>query len=390
MTTPDDLAALAPVMTAWRRDIHANPELGFEEHRTAALVAAELAACGVEVTTGIGRTGVVGTLRRGEGNRAIALRADMDALAMQEKTGAPYASTVPGKMHACGHDGHTAMLLGAARHLAAQGGFRGTVHFIFQPAEEGRGGARAMIEDGVFDRFPVDAVYGLHNMPDLPLGALSTGPGPMLASSDTWEATFTGTGTHGAKPQLGTDATLAAAQFICALQAIVARNLDPMQAGVVSVGHIAAGSPEAANVIPDEVFLRGTARAFSPQARELIARRIEETAHGIAATFGVRAAPQYIRRNPPTVNHAAQAEVALRAAAATVGADLVVQGFPPTTAGEDFAHMLDRVPGAYAWLGTGPAADESTRHHNSRFDFNDAVLAAGAAYWCSLVETELA
>jgi amidohydrolase len=388
LATPDDLAPLAAEMTTWRRDLHAHPELGFEEHRTAAFVADQLRAWGLEVATGLAKTGVVGTLRRGEGNRAIALRADMDALAMDERTGLPWASTAPGRMHACGHDGHTAMLLGAARHLAQQGKFRGTVHFVFQPAEESLGGARVMVEEGLFDRFPVEAVYGLHNMPGLPVGAIAASPGPTLASSDTWEARFTGMGTHGAKPHLGTDATLAAAQFITALQSIVARNLDPIASGVVSVGHIAAGNPAAPNVIPDDVFLRGTARAFSEEARKLIASRIIAIAEGIAATAGVAVEPNYIWRNPPTVNHRAQAEVALRAGAATVGEAMTVRDFPPSTAGEDFAFMLARVPGAYAWLGTGPAAPE-VRHHNSYFDFNDAALAAGAAYWCSLVEAEL-
>lgn len=391
MPTPKDLAELVPSMTEWRRDLHRHPELGFEEVRTAGIVAAKLREWGIEVAEGIARTGVVGTLRGQDGNRAIALRADMDALAMEEATGLPYASANPGRMHACGHDGHTAMLLGAARWLAAhRDRFRGTVHFVFQPAEESLGGARVMVEEGLFRRFPAEAIYGLHNMPGLALGAIAVPKGPVLASSDTWEVTFRGAGTHGAKPHLGTDATLAAAQFVVALQAVVSRELDPLQAGVVSVGHIAAGSAAAPNVIPAEVFLRGTARAFSAEVREVIARRIGEIAQGVAATHRVVAEPRYIRRLAPTVNHTAQAEVALRAAAACVGEASVVQDYPPVTAGEDFSEMLAQVPGAYAWLGTGEPVHPEGWHHNPHFDFNDAALAAGAAFWCSLVETELA
>jgi hippurate hydrolase len=384
--SPEDLAPLLPAMTAWRRDIHAHPELGFQEHRTAALVAAELRAAGLEVTEGVGRTGVVGTLRRGAGNRAIGLRADMDALAMQDRSGAPWASTIPGRSHACGHDGHTAMLLGAARHLAEAGGFRGTVHFVFQPAEESLGGAQAMIDDGLFDRFPMDAVFGLHNMPGLPLGSIAVQDGPALASSDTWECDFIGIGTHGAKPHLGADAVLAAAQFIAALQSISARLRDPLRPGVVSVGSVHAGDPRAPNVIPGSVALTGTARAFDEGTREMQEAAIAQIAEGIAATLGVRAAPRYIRRNGPTVNDAAQAALAAQAAAA-IGP--VIRDFPPSTAGEDFSAMLRLRPGAYVWLGTGPAEEEA-RHHNPRFDFNDAALAHGAAYWCSLVRTALA
>jgi hippurate hydrolase len=390
MPTPADLLPLAAEMTLWRRDLHAHPEMGFEERRTAAFVAECLRGWGIEVAEGIAGTGVVGTLRRGGGNRAIALRADMDALAMAEVTGAPYASRTPGVMHACGHDGHTAMLLGAAKFLAEAGRFDGIVHFIFQPAEESLGGARVMVEEGLFERFPAEAVYGLHNLPGMKLGAIGVNPGPVLAGSDTWEVMFRGIGTHGAKPHLGTDATLAAAQFITALQSIVAREVDPLAPAVVSVGHMAAGNPAAPNVIPAEVFLRGTARSFAAATRDLLEARIAAIAHGVAATHGVTAEPRYIRRLGPTVNHAAQAAIAARAAAATVGAGEVIHDQPPITAGEDFSCMLERVPGAYAWLGTGDPAHPEGVHHNPHFDFNDAALPAGAAYWCSLVETELA
>ncbi|MFC7609266.1 amidohydrolase [Teichococcus aestuarii] len=398
MPTPEDLAPLAPAMTAWRRDLHAHPELGFEEHRTAAFVAAELRAAGIETAEGLAGTGVVGTLRgqgggaeggRG-GNRAIALRADMDALAMTEATGAPYASTVPGRMHACGHDGHTAMLLGAAKWLAAnRHRFAGTVHLVFQPAEESRGGGQRMVAEGLFTRFPADAVYALHNLPGLPLGHVAVPKGPVLASSDTWEAVFRGRGTHGAKPHLGTDATLAAAQFVAALHSIVARELDPMGVGVVSVGHMAAGHPEAPNVIPAEVRLRGTARALTAANRELLERRIGGIARGMAATHGVAVAYAYTRRLGPTVNHPAQAALMHHAAIATVGAAAALDDYPAITAGEDFSAMLEVRPGAYARLGTGAPAHPEGYHHNPHFDFNDDALAAGAAFLASIVETEL-
>jgi hippurate hydrolase len=394
MPSVEALEPLAERMTAWRRDIHAHPELGFEEHRTAALVARELRAAGIAVEEGIAGTGVVGTLRgTGQGaggNRAIGLRADMDALAMEEATGASYASQVPGKMHACGHDGHTAMLLGAAHWLAAnRDRFAGTVHLIFQPAEESRGGAQAMLADGLFERFPVDAVYGIHNLPGLPLGTIAVPKGAVLASSDTWEVSFHGHGTHGAKPHLGTDSILAASAFILALQSIVSRELDPIATGVVSVGHIAAGHPEAPNVIPAQVLVRGTARALLPEVRDMLEARIVGIARGIAATHDVEASPVYTRRLPPTVNHPAQAALMHAAAAATVGAKMARDDHPPITAGEDFACMLEVRPGAYAWLGTGDPAHPEGWHHNPRFDFNDVALTTGAAFLCGVVETEL-
>ncbi|MFD1109313.1 amidohydrolase [Pseudoroseomonas ludipueritiae] len=390
MPTPQALAALAPLMTNWRRDLHAHPELGFEERRTAAFVAAELRAAGITVEEGLAVTGIVGTLRGCPGNRAIALRADMDALAMTEATGVAYASTIPGKMHACGHDGHTAMLLGAAKWLAShRDGFAGTVHFVFQPAEESRGGGQRMVAEGLFDRFPVDAVYALHNLPGLPLGTIAVPKGPVLASSDTWQAVFQGRGTHGAKPHLGTDATLAAAQFVVALQNIVSRELDPMGAGVVSLGHMAAGHADAPNVIPAEVLLRGTARALTAATRDLLEQRIGAIAQGMAATHDVAVDYTYTRRLSPTVNHAAQAATMHGAAAATVGAARAMDDYPAITAGEDFSAMLEACPGAYAWLGTGAPAHPAGFHHNPHFDFNDEALTTGAAFLASIVEAEL-
>jgi hippurate hydrolase len=394
MPSPDDLAPLAGDMTAWRRDFHRHPELGFEETRTAGIVAGLLRGWGIAVEDGVGVTGVVGTLtgtRAAGGNRAVGLRADMDALAMPEMTGAAYASTAPGRMHACGHDGHTAMLLGAARWLAAnRDRFGGTVRFIFQPAEESRGGAARMVKDGLFDRFPVDAVYGMHNLPGLPLGTVAVPKGAVLASSDTWEVTFRGAGVHGARPHLGTDAPLAAAQFVAALPMIVAREIDPLQAAVLSVGHMAAGAANAPNVIPSEVFLCGTARAFTEGVRAHLEARLAAVAQGIAATCRVQAEPRYIRRISPTINRAEQAAVALRAACAAVGNALAMDDHPPLTPGEDFSEFLALRPGAYVWLGTGDPAHPEGFHHNPHFDFNDAALAHGAAFWCALVEQELA
>ena len=377
MPKPDEFAPLQQAMTDWRRDLHRHPELGFEEHRTSAMVAGTLRGLGIEVAEGLAGTGVVGTLRGRPGNRAIALRADMDALAMTEATGLPHASETPGRMHACGHDGHTAMLLGAAHWLAGHcERFAGTVHLVFQPAEESLGGARVMAEQGLFERFPVDAIYGIHNLPGLPLGTVAVPKGTVLASSDTWEVTFRGAGTHGAKPHLGTDATLAAAQFIGAIQAIAAREVDPLGTAVVSVGHIAAGNPAAPNVIPATVFLKGTARALNEEVRGHVETRIGEIAHAVATLHRLAAEPRYLRRLSPTVNHAAQAALMVRAAQAS--------------AGEDFSEFLARRPGAYAWLGTGAPRHPEGWHHNPHFDFDDAALAHGAAFWCSLVETELA
>lgn len=393
MVKPEDLAPLAPLMTEWRRDLHAHPELGFEEERTAGLVAAVLRQAGIEAAAGIGRTGVVGTLRgtAAAADRAIGLRADMDALAMPEATGLPWASTHPGRMHACGHDGHTAMLLGAAVWLAAhRHRFAGTVRFVFQPAEESRGGADAMIADGLFARFPMQAIYGLHNLPGLPLGTIAVPRQRVLASSDSWAVVFRGRGTHGAKPHLGTDAVLAAAAFVQAIQAIVARETDPLEPAVVSVGHIAGGDPAAPNVIPAEVRLGGTARAFSAAVRDHIEARLAAIAAGIAATHGVTADTSYTRRLSPTCNHPAYAARMVAAATATLGVAQVRDDHPPLTAGEDFSSFLAIVPGAYAWLGTGEPAHPEGVHHNPHFDFNDAALLPGAAFWCGLVLQELA
>ncbi len=376
------------LIVALRRDLHANPELGFEEHRTAELVKRHLEDAGIAVTAGLGKTGIVGTLRSGRGPRSIGLRADMDALAMPELSGLPYRSTAPGRMHACGHDGHTAMLIGAARHLARTREFDGTVHFIFQPAEEGRGGAAAMVADGLFQRFPMDSVYGLHNMPGLAVDEMAVVAGPQLASSDRWEITFRGIGTHGAKPHLGLDSITAGGQFLAQLHSIVARRLDPVDSAVVSACALSAGNFEALNVIPDDIRVGGTARAYSPQVRDMLEAEIGRIARGIAAANGISVEYSYRRNMPPVVNDAAATEIALGAAADAVGRERVRTAFPPSTAGDDFAVFLEHVPGAYVWLGNGPAVDGAL-HHNTRYDFNDGAIQSGVRYWIRLVERAL-
>ncbi|PDS75538.1 M20 aminoacylase family protein [Rhizobium sp. L43] len=387
MSIPTGIKDDLPFLTALRRDLHAHPELGFEEERTASIVAGLLEEAGITVHRGLGGTGVVGTLQVGNGARRIGLRADMDALAMPEIAERPYKSTVPGKMHACGHDGHTAMLLGAARHLAATRGFSGTVHFIFQPAEEGRGGAKRMVEEGLFQLFPCDAVYGLHNMPGLAIDEIAVVEGPQLASSDSWRMTFRGTGTHGAKPHLGRDPITAAGTFLSSLQTIVGRVVDPLQPAVVSTCFLQAGDSKALNVIPDVVEIGGTARAYSPAVRDQLETEIGRLAHGTAAMYGIAVDYAFERRIPPVIN---DADVTMRAlaAAGSVFGEKVQTSFPPSTAGDDFAFFAQNAPGCYVWLGNGPAVDGAL-HHNTAYDFNDGALGYGAAYWVALVEREL-
>lgn len=374
------------LLTALRRDLHAHPELGFEEVRTADLIATRLSEAGVAVHRGLGGTGVVGTLSLGTESGRIALRADMDALAMPEQTGLPHASRTAGRMHACGHDGHSVMLLGAARALARDGGFSGTVHFIFQPAEEGRGGAQRMVDDGFLDLFPVDRVYGLHNMPGLDPYEIAVLPGPQLASSDRWTVTFEGVGTHGAKPHLGRDPISAAGAFLMVLHTIVARVVDPLEPAVVSACALEAGDFAALNVIPDQVRVGGTARAYSPSVRDLLEAELDRIAQGVAATHGIAARLEYRRGVPPVVNHPDATARAL--AAARLALPKVRTAFPPSTAGDDFAVFSERVPGCYVWLGNGPAVDGAL-HHNSRYDFNDAAILSGVRFWTALVRSDL-
>lgn len=388
MTASNRIADDLPFLTALRQDLHANPELGFEEIRTSKIVADILTDAGITVHRGLGKTGVVGTLQVGNGTRRIGLRADMDALAMPELADRPYKSTIPGKMHACGHDGHTTMLLGAARHLAALRNFSGTVHFIFQPAEEGRGGARSMVEDGLFDLFPCDAVYGLHNMPGLDVDEMAVVEGPQLASSDSWRVTFKGVGTHGAKPHLGRDPITATGSFLSALQTIVGRVVDPLQPAVVSACSVQAGDPKALNVIPDIVEIGGTARAYSADVRDQLEAEIGRLAHGTAAMFGIEVTYDFIRRIPPVINDADATRRALKAAQSVFGSKTRTT-FPPSTAGDDFSFFANQAPGCYVWLGNGPARDGAL-HHNTSYDFNDDAIALGVAFWTTLVEQELA
>jgi len=389
--TPDLFAAAAAELTAIRRDIHRHPETAFEERRTAQIVADKLQSWGIEVHRGLATTGVVGTLKgKRPGQKTIGLRADMDALHLQEKNEFDYASVHANKMHACGHDGHTTMLLGAAKHLAAAPDFAGTVHFIFQPAEEGLGGARVMIEEGLFDKFNCDAVYGMHNMPGFPSGHFAIRAGAMLASSDSWQVTFKGTGGHGAMPDRGTDPTYVAGQFIVAVQGIVGRNVPPSQTAVLSVGHIAGGSAGSPNVIPSEVLISGTARSFSADVRDLLERRLAEVAAGIAQAGGCTAESKYLRRYPALVNSVEQTSLAVEAAAMTVGRENVDPNTPRISGAEDFAFMLEKKPGAYIMIGNG-GPDEGGCHnvHSPLYDFNDRILTTGAAYWVNLVQLEL-
>jgi amidohydrolase len=387
MSIVSEILADAPFLTALRRDLHAHPELGFEEERTSAIVAKLLGEASLQVHRGLGGTGVVGTLTIGNGGRTIGLRADLDALAMPETADRPYKSTAPGKMHACGHDGHTTMLLGAARHLAATRNFAGTVHFIFQPAEEGRGGAKRMIEDGLFTLFPCDAVYGLHNMPGLAVDEMAVVAGPQLASSDSWRLTFRGVGTHGAKPHLGKDPISAAAIFLASLQTIVGRIVDPLQPAVVSACFLSAGDRKTLNVIPDFVEIGGTARAYALEVRDQLESEIGRLARGAAEMTGVAAEYKFERRIPPVVNDPDATARALNAAR-TVFGDKARTFFPPSTAGDDFAFFADAAPGCYVWLGNGPALDGAL-HHNTGYDFNDGAIASGVAFWSTLVEQEL-
>jgi amidohydrolase len=388
----DWLAEHHAELTAIRRDIHAHPELGLEEHRTAGIVAEKMRSWGIEVTEGVGGTGVVGVIRgRHQGQHAIGLRADMDALALVEETGLPYASQHPGKMHACGHDGHTTMLLGAAGYLAANPDFAGTVNIIFQPAEEGRGGAIAMIKDGLFERFPCDAVYGLHNSPGMQASSFATCVGPMLAAADSWKVVFRGVGGHGgSQPHLSTDITYAQAHFVLGLQGIVGRNVAPADTCVISVGYIHSGDAQAANVVPCELQIGGTARTYSEEVRGLVERRIAELAQATAQAWGCESEASY-RRGPSALhNKADQVEVAVAAATRVAGADKVVSNLRPSTGGEDFAEMAQLRPAAFMRIGNGVEADGSFRGlHTALYDFNDAIIPDGVRYWVNVVSEEL-
>ena len=386
MAKIEDGGELHAAMTAWRRHLHAHPETAFEEHATAAFVAERLASFGgIVVDRGIAGTGVVGTLTTGDGP-AIGLRADMDALGFEEANTFAHRSTRPGKMHACGHDGHTAMLLGAARYLAETRAFRGTVRFIFQPAEENEAGGRAMVEDGLFARFPVDAVFGLHNWPGLPVGKMALAPGPMMASCDLFEITLSGRGCHAAMPHLGTDTVLASAAMTVALHGLVGRRLDPQDAAILSVTQAHAG--DTWNVLPERALLRGTVRAFREGVQDTLEAAIRETAAAVSVAHRCTAEVRYDRRYPATINHAEATRRAAQAAALALGDEAIERAPRPSMGSEDFAFMLQERPGCYVWLGNGPT-DGGRVLHNPRYDFNDAILPIGARWWVTLVENEL-
>lgn len=393
MSLREPLAAIQSYhqeLTALRRDLHAHPELGFEEVRTSGIVAAALESYGVEVHRGIGKTGLVGIIRgRGvDSGRMVGLRADMDALPMTEENSFPHRSTTPGLMHGCGHDGHTVMLLGAARYLAQTRRFDGTVVLIFQPAEEGRGGARAMLDDGLFDTYPCDAIYALHNWPGLPAGTVGVNPGPMMAAADRFEIIVRGKGGHGAHPYQTVDPVLAAGHIITALQSVVSRNVNPLDAAVVSIGSMQAGNPGAMSVIPNEARLLGTVRTFRPSVQEMVEQRMRAVADGVAQAFGATVELVYERLFPVTVNTPQHAHRVADIATELLGGEHVIRDLTPSMGSEDFSFMLQQRPGAYFRLGQG-GAESGCVLHNARFDFNDEVIPLGSAMFCGLAERDL-
>jgi amidohydrolase len=377
-------------LTALRRDLHAHPELGFEEHRTAEVVARELTALGIEHHNGIGRTGIVGVIhgQSHDSGRAVGLRADMDALPMHEENNFDYVSRFKGRMHACGHDGHTTMLLGAARYLSRTRHFDGTVYLIFQPGEEGFGGGKAMIDDGLFERFPADEIYALHNWPGLPPGKIAVRPGPMMAAADRIEIHIEGRGGHGAHPQLAVDPVLVAGHIITATQSIVARNVNPIDTAVVSLCAMHAGNLAAMSVIPREARLVGTVRTFRAATQQMIEKRLNELVQSIAAAFGAAATLKYERVYPATINSEREAWFAADVAQSLVGSDNVVRDLAPSMGSEDFSFMLQQRPGAYARLGQG-GAEGGCFLHNTRYDFNDQVIPLGSGYLAALAEAAM-
>uniref|UniRef100_UPI003BAA63F3 M20 aminoacylase family protein n=1 Tax=Stappia sp. TaxID=1870903 RepID=UPI003BAA63F3 len=386
MPTINRFADLADEITEWRRDIHAHPELLYDTHRTSEVVATKLKEFGVDdVVTGLGKTGVVGVIRgknTGSG-KVIGLRADMDALPLEEITGKPYASTTPGKMHACGHDGHTAMLLGAAKYLSETRNFDGTVVVIFQPAEEGGAGAKAMIDDGLMDRFGIQEVYGMHNMPGAPVGTFHIRKGGMMAAADHIRIEIEGVGGHAAKPNEVVDTILVGANILQAVQSIASRNVDPLKSVVVSITAFNAGFSD--NVIPQTAVLRGTVRTLDPDVRDLAERRLKEIVPTIAQAYGAKAVVNYSRDYPITSNHADQTDFAASVAASIVGAENVDTDVAPTMGGEDFSFMLEERPGAFIFAGNG----DSANLHHPAYDFNDELIPVGCSYWVKLVETAM-
>ena len=387
MTVIKEIKLLHDEMTEWRRDIHQHPELKFEENRTSDLVAAKLEKFGIEIHRGLAKTGVVGTIRNGDGP-SIGLRADMDALPLEEKNTFKHASSNPGKMHACGHDGHTAMLLGAAKHLASKKKFKGTVHFIFQPAEEGGGGGELMIKEGLFEMFPADSVYGLHNWPEMPAGIFGVGSGPIMAAADSFDLIINGLGGHAAMPDKCIDPIVIASQVVNALQAIPSRNTHPVDSLVISVTQIHAG--DAYNVIPDSVTMKGSVRTFKTETRKEIPSSMLRVAEGVCQAFGANCELNYMLGYPATVNSVPETDISAKAVVDLLGEDNIIRNPTPSMASEDFSYMLEKRPGCYVWLGIAPKEGVSAELlHSSRYDFNDDVLTIGASYWVKLVENEL-
>jgi amidohydrolase len=380
----DEIIRMADEMRGWRRHLHANPETAYEEWSTADFVAGKLEAWGIATARGLAVTGVVGTLKAGTSARAIGLRADMDALHIEERNKFDHCSRVPGKMHACGHDGHTAMLLGAARYLAQTRNFDGTVHFIFQPAEENEAGARRMTQEGLFTRFPMDAVYGMHNFPAIPQGQIVVRPGPMMASADFFEVTVTGKGAHAAWPHSGIDTINIASEMILAFNQIAARTIDPLAPAVISVTKFNAG--HSTNVLPEMASFAGTTRTFSVEIQKDIEARMRRVCEGIAAAHGATVEFRYDRRYPPTLNHPQETQFAATVAERVVGAENVLRNEPPVMGSEDFAWMLLEKPGSYVWIGNGPEHQGGCTLHNPGYDFNDQILPIGASYWVELAE----
>ena len=393
MPVIDKLVEQAPGIAALRRELHAHPELSFQEVLTADLVARQLTEWGIPIHRGLAGTGVVGILQNGNSPRAIGLRADMDALPLQEFNTFAHASQHPGKMHACGHDGHTAMLLAAAQYLAEHRDFDGTVYLIFQPAEEGGGGAREMVQEGLFTRFPMDAVFGMHNWPGMQVGQFALSPGPVMASSSEFKITIHGKGSHAAMPNMGIDPVPIAAQMVLAFQTIISRNKKPIDAGVVSVTMVHGGS--ATNIVPDSVELQGTVRTFTLEVLDLIEARMRQIADSLCAAFGARCDFEFARNYPPTINHADEAAFARQVMADIVGpANVITQ--EPTMGAEDFAYMLLAKPGAYCFIANGDGDHRAMGHgagpctlHNPSYDFNDDLIPLGATYWVRLAEAWL-
>ena len=376
------IAQIQDEMIALRRSIHAHPELGFEEFNTSKLVAERLTQWGFQVSTGVGKTGVVATLKNGEG-RSLGLRADMDALPIQESTGLPYASRIDGVMHACGHDGHTATLLAAGKYLAQTRAFKGTLHLVFQPAEEGLGGARKMLEDGLLERFPCDAIFAMHNVPGYPAGHFGFYSGPFMASADTVTIKVIGNGGHGAVPHKAIDPVVVCASIVMALQSIVSRNVNPQEMAIITVGSIHSGS--ASNVIPSYAEMSLSVRALTPEIRQLLELRITELAQGQAASFGAQAHIDYQHCHPVLINHPEQTAFAREVARDWLGEGQLINDLRPFTASEDFAFILEKCPGSYLVIGNGQG-DSGCLLHNPAYDFNDACLPIGASYWVKLAE----